>query len=93
MRDGGGPIRRAHVSRFRAHFHKGGKIWITMRHSGSLNFNAQTRRPGPGSGNRVEVLAMPLPNEQSRRLAQLQAKANHKLAKDFRELAQKVKES
>lgn len=39
----------------------------------------------------LEALALHLP-EKSRQLAQLQVKANHKLAKDFRELAQKVKE-
>ena len=41
----------------------------------------------------LEALVTLLPNEKSRQLAQLQAKTNHKQAKDFRELAQKVKES
>lgn len=40
----------------------------------------------------LEVLVTHLPNEKSRQLAQLQVKASHKRAKDFRELAQKVKE-
>jgi hypothetical protein len=33
-----------------------------------------------------------LPSEKSRQLAQVQVKASHKQAKEFRELAQKVKE-
>jgi hypothetical protein len=41
----------------------------------------------------LETLVSLLPSEKSRQLAQLQVKASHKLAKDFRELAQKVKES
>ena len=40
----------------------------------------------------LEALVPLLPNEKSRQLAQLQAKASHKQTKDFRELAQKVKE-
>ncbi len=39
----------------------------------------------------LEALASLLPSEKSRQLAQLQVKATHKIAKDFRELAQKVK--
>ena len=34
-----------------------------------------------------------LPSGKSRQLAQLQIKASHNLAKEFRELAQKVKEN
>jgi hypothetical protein len=41
----------------------------------------------------LEGLVSLLTSEKSRQLAQLQIKASHKLAKDFRELAQKVKES
>jgi hypothetical protein len=41
----------------------------------------------------LEALVPLLPSEKSRQLAQLQAKASHKQAKEFRELAQKVKES
>jgi hypothetical protein len=41
----------------------------------------------------LEALVSLLPSEKSRQLAQLQVKASHRLAKDFRELAQKVKES
>jgi hypothetical protein len=41
----------------------------------------------------LEALVSLLPNEKSRQLAQLQAKASHKLAKEFRELAREVKES
>jgi hypothetical protein len=40
----------------------------------------------------LETLVSLLPNEKSRQLAQLQVMASHKQAKDFRELAQKVKE-
>ena len=40
----------------------------------------------------LEALVLLLPNEKSRELAQFQAKASHKQAKEFRELAQKVKE-
>ena len=41
----------------------------------------------------LEGLVSLLPSEKSRQLAQLQIKARHKQAKEFRELAQKVKES
>jgi hypothetical protein len=41
----------------------------------------------------LEALVSLLPSEKSRHLAQVQAKASHKQAKDFRELALKVKES
>jgi hypothetical protein len=41
----------------------------------------------------LEALVSLLPNEKSRELAQFQAKASHKQARDFRELAQKTKES
>ena len=41
----------------------------------------------------LEALVSLLPSERSRRLAKLQAKASHKQFRDFRELAQKVKES
>jgi len=41
----------------------------------------------------LEALVSLLPNEKSRQLAQSQAKASHKQAKDFHELAQKIKES
>ena len=41
----------------------------------------------------LEALVSLLPSEQSRQLAQLQVKASHKQAKEFRELAQKVKEN
>ena len=40
----------------------------------------------------LEALVTLLSNEKSRQLAQLQIKASHKQAKDFRELAQRVKE-
>lgn len=40
----------------------------------------------------LEALFVLLPNEKSRQLAHLQAKASHKQAKDFRDLAQKVTE-
>jgi hypothetical protein len=41
----------------------------------------------------LEALVSQLPSDKSRQLAQLQVKTSHKLAKEFRELAQKVKES
>ena len=41
----------------------------------------------------LEALVSLLPSEKSRQLAQLQVKLSHKQAKEFRELAQKVKES
>jgi hypothetical protein len=41
----------------------------------------------------LEALLALLPSEQSRQLAHLQVKASYKQAKEFRELAQKVKES
>jgi hypothetical protein len=44
------------------------------------------------AANELEGLVSLLPNEKSRQLAQFQAKASHKQAKEFRELAQKVKE-
>ncbi len=41
----------------------------------------------------LEALVALLPTEKSRQLAQLQVKASHQQAKEFRELAQKVKEN
>jgi hypothetical protein len=41
----------------------------------------------------LEALVSQMPSEKYRELAQLQVKASHKLAKEFRELAQKVHES
>ena len=41
----------------------------------------------------LEALVLLMPSEKSRQLAQLQVKASHKQAEEFRELAQKVKES
>lgn len=40
----------------------------------------------------LEALVPILPSEKSRQLAQLQIKAGHQHAREFRELAQKVKE-
>ena len=40
----------------------------------------------------LEALVSLLPSGKSRQLAQIQVKASHKQAKEFRELAQKVKE-
>jgi hypothetical protein len=40
----------------------------------------------------LEALVLLLPNGKSRQLAELQVKASHKQANDFRELAQKAKE-
>jgi hypothetical protein len=41
----------------------------------------------------LEALVLQMPSEKSRQLAELQVKASHKQAKEFRELAQKVHES
>ena len=41
----------------------------------------------------LEALVSLMPSEKSRQLAQLQMKASHKQAKEFRDLAQKVRES
>lgn len=41
----------------------------------------------------LEALVSLLPSEKSRQLAQLQVKARRKQSKEFRDLAQKVKES
>jgi len=41
----------------------------------------------------LEALVSHMPSEKSRQLAELQVKASHKQAKEFRELAQKVHES
>ena len=41
----------------------------------------------------LEALVSQMPSEKSRQLAELQVKASHKQAKEFRELAQKIHES
>jgi hypothetical protein len=41
----------------------------------------------------LEALVSHMPSEKSRQVAELQVKASHKQAKEFRELAQKVHES
>jgi hypothetical protein len=41
----------------------------------------------------IETLLSLLPSEKSRQIARLQVKDSYKQAKDFRELAQKIKES
>ena len=41
----------------------------------------------------LEALILLLPNEKSRQLAQSQTKTSNKQAKEFRELAQQVKEN
>jgi hypothetical protein len=41
----------------------------------------------------LEALVSLLPSEKSRQLAHMQIKASHRQAKEFRELAQKVKEN
>ena len=41
----------------------------------------------------LEALVSLLPSGKSRQLAQIQVKASHKQVKEFRELAQKVKEN
>ena len=44
------------------------------------------------AASELEALISFLPSDRSRQLAELQAKASHKLAKESRELAQSVKE-
>jgi hypothetical protein len=41
----------------------------------------------------IEALVPLLTTDKSRQIAQIQVKASHKQAKDFRELAQKIKET
>jgi len=41
----------------------------------------------------LEAVLLLLPGEKSRHLAQLQVRASHQQAKEFREMAQRVKES
>jgi hypothetical protein len=41
----------------------------------------------------LEALVPEMPSQKSRELAQLQVKASHKQAKEFRDLSQKVHES
>jgi hypothetical protein len=41
----------------------------------------------------TDTLVSKMPSEKSRELAELQVKASHKQAKEFRQLAQKVRES
>jgi hypothetical protein len=41
----------------------------------------------------LEALVSEMPNPKSRELAQLQVKASHKQAKEFRDLAQQVHET
>jgi hypothetical protein len=68
-----------------------------MDHNESLrNFEhlmAREAEHAHDTATALEALVSLLPSENSRQLAQLQVKASHKQAKEFRELAQKVKES
>ena len=41
----------------------------------------------------LEALVPQMPSQKSRQLAELQVRASHKQAKEFRDLAQKVRES
>ena len=45
-----------------------------------------------GAAIELEALVALLPNEKSRQLAQIEVNASHNQVKEFRELAQKVKE-
>jgi hypothetical protein len=62
-----------------------------MRRSENLMFRRADQ--AQEAATELEALVSFLPNEKSRQLAQFQAKASHKEAKEFRELAQKVKEN
>jgi hypothetical protein len=45
------------------------------------------------AGIELEAMVLLMPSEKSRQLVQLQVKTSHRQAKEFRELAQQVKES
>lgn len=45
------------------------------------------------AASELEALVPLLPNEKTRQLAQVQVKASYKQAREFRDLAQKVKEN
>jgi hypothetical protein len=47
----------------------------------------------PETATELEALALLLPSEHAKQMAHLQVKASFKLAKEFRELAHKVKAS
>jgi hypothetical protein len=68
-----------------------------MDHNESLrkfaNLLAKEADHAHDAATELEGLVSLLPSEKSRQLAQLQIKASHKQAKEFRELGQKVKES
>jgi hypothetical protein len=49
--------------------------------------------PAHETATELEALVSLLPNGKAQELAHLQVKASHKQAKEFRELAQKIKES
>jgi hypothetical protein len=78
-------------------------LWCTDGSGGNMDHNESQRKferlmereadRAHETATELEALIPLLPSEKSRQLAQLQAKASHKQAKDFRELAQKVKET
>ena len=80
-------------SRFALHFHEKGE---NMDHNEAVRKFEHLMLKEAGyaqeAATELEALAGLLPNGKSRQLAELQVKASHKQAKDFRELAQKVKE-
>jgi hypothetical protein len=67
-----------------------------MDHNESLrkfeNLLAREANQAHDTALELEALVALLPSENSRQLAQLQVKASHKQAKDFRELARKIRE-
>jgi hypothetical protein len=70
-----------------------GKAWTTMRPSETLNLLNREAEHAREMAAELEALVPVLSNEKPRQLAQLQVKASHKRAKDFRELAQTVGET
>jgi hypothetical protein len=64
-------------------------IWITTSQCGNLKrlMEAEANR-AHNAATELEALVLLLPSEKSRQLAQVQVKASHKQAKEFRELAQ-----
>jgi hypothetical protein len=76
---------------------------VYLRREGNMDHNESVRKfehlmikeadHAHEAATELEALVSLLPSERSRQLAQLQVKASHKQAKEFRELAQKVKES
>jgi hypothetical protein len=76
--------------------------WVYLQQGDLMNHNESVRKfehlmlkqadHSREAAIELEALVAQLPSEKTRELAQLQVKASHKQAKEFRELAQKVHE-